>query len=85
MQVDWKMLLKACLLRMQYLKDDTERVLDLSSGDKAVLSMEVADNWIIISTDIDFNTYFSDITAKRSLSESSLALNRMMLMSVNYL
>ena len=66
---------------------NTERVFDLSSGDKVVLSIELTLRITGLFLDIEyiFNTYLSDITAKRNLSESSLASIRMTLMGVNCL
>ena len=84
----WKVLLKVDLKKdvvfeaWQY----WEKALDLFSSDKAVLSMELKLRMTgLLFLDIDFNTYLSDITAKRSLSKSSLASNRMTLMDVDCL
>jgi len=84
----WKVLLKVDLKKDVVFEAWRywEKALDLSSGDKAVLSMELKLRMTgLLFLDIDFNTYLSDITAKRSLSKSSLASNRMTLMDVDCL
>ena len=69
------------------MKDNNiKRTLDVSLDNKTIFSMELKLRMNgLLFLDIDFNTYLSDITAKRSLSESSLASNRMTLMDVDCL